>query len=272
MKTIKDFKKMKKNNDKIVMMTAYDYPSGILAEKSGIDLILAGDSLGMTVLGYDSTLKVTVDDIVRHTQAVRRGAKDTFIIADLPYGSYHISNEETKRNAFRLIQEGNANAVKLEGGSESRIKLISMLTDCEIPVCAHLGLTPQSVNKLGGYKIQGKSFTHKKILLEQAKAIEEAGAFMLVLEGMPEELAKNITESTSIPAIGIGAGKYTDGQVMVFHDILNLSNNQARFVKVFADVGTAALNGLKKYREEVKNGLYPGKEHIYYPLDDKEQK
>jgi 3-methyl-2-oxobutanoate hydroxymethyltransferase len=271
MKTIKSFKKMKKNNENIVMMTAYDYPSGLLVEEAGIDVILVGDSLGMTILGYDSTLKVTVDDILHHTKAVRRGAKDTFIISDLPYSSYHISDEETKRNAFKLIIDGNANAVKLEGGTESRVKLIEMLTDCEIPVCAHLGLTPQSVNKFGGYKVQGKSSRQKNVMIEQAKAVEAAGAFMLVLEGIPEGLAKDISEAIKIPTIGIGAGRYTDGQVMVFHDILNLTENPARFVKVFSDTRFSILDGLRKYSDHVRTGSYPEIEHIYYPLESKEQ-
>lgn len=270
MKDVNSFKKMKQKKEPISMLTAYDYISGKIAEKSGIDLILVGDSLGMVVLGYESTLKVTLDDIIHHTKAVRRGASDTFIIGDMPYSTYHISITETKKNAFRLIREGNANCVKIEGGSASRLETIRELVDCEIPVVGHLGLTPQSVNKFGGYKVQGKTEKTYKQILQQAQSIQDAGAFMLVLEGIPEALGKEISQKLSIPTIGIGAGRFCDGQVMVFHDILNLSDFQPKFVKQYADVGSQIESAISQYISEVKESNFPQKENVYYPVDEKE--
>lgn len=248
------------------MLTAYDYASAAAVANSEIDVILVGDSLGMVVLGYDSTLKVTMDDMLVHAAAVRRGAPNKFIIADMPYMSYHLSEQQTKINASRLIVEGAANAVKLEGGSASRLQAIREIVDIEIPVCAHLGLTPQSVLRFGGYKVQGKSeIAHEEILL-QAFAIETAGAFMLVLEGIPEILGKKISESLRIPTIGIGAGRYCDGQVLVYHDMLGYSNMLPKFVKKYAELNKSIPEALNRYCQEVREGSFPGPEHTYFPI------
>ena len=232
---------MKIKSEKFVMITAYDYPSGKYVENAGADLILTGDSLGMVVLGYDNTLKVTMDDMVHHSSATRRGARDTFIVADLPHLSYHINLSETRRNAARLFRDGNVNAVKLEGGKASRIEAIKAIVDCEIPVCAHLGLTPQSIGTMGGYFVQGKEEKDFQMILQQAMDIEDAGAFMLVLEGIPELLGQEITDKLCIPTIGIGAGRYCDGQVLVYHDLLGMSDINAKFVKQYADLKTLSM-------------------------------
>ncbi len=251
MKTVRSYKKMKKQHDKIVMMTAYDYPSGRHVEAAEADIILVGDSLGMVVLGYPDTLNVTVADIIHHTKATRRGAADTFIVADMPFGSYHISLEETKKNAFALIREANANAVKLEGGKPSRLEAIKAIVDCEIPVCAHLGLTPQSINAFGGYQVQGKKPAEYDMIMKQAKAIEEAGAFMLVLEGIPEQLGKEISE----------------GQVLVYHDLLGMADFVPKFVKAYDNLGESIPKSLKQFTDEVKKSAYPAKEHVYLPIE-----
>lgn len=268
MKSVKTFKKMKTTKESIVMLTAYDFISGKLAEKNNVDLILVGDSLGMVILGYESTLKVTLDDIIHHAKATRRGAPDTFIIGDMPYSSYHISLEQTKINAFRLIQEANVNCVKIEGGTPKRLEVIRELIDCEIPVVGHVGLTPQSMNKFGGYKVQGKTSAAYQKILSEAKEIEKAGAFMIVLEGIPEKLGKEITETLTIPTIGIGAGKFCDGQVMVYHDILNLADFKPKFVKQYADVSKLTSDAISQYVKEVKNAEFPQNENIYYPIED----
>lgn len=262
------FSRMKKKGQKITMITAYDYPGAKSVSQTGIDTILVGDSLGMVVLGYDSTIYVTMDDMVRHSKAVRRGAPYKFIISDMPYMSYHISLKESKRNAARLVLEGKANAVKLEGGSQSRIDAIKAIVDIEIPVCAHLGLTPQSVLKFGGYKVQGKSESAAEILEREALAVEEAGAFMLVLEAIPEELARHITSVVNIPTIGIGAGRYCDGQVLVYHDMLGHSDMRAKFVKQYAALDEVIVQGITDYDREVKDGSFPSEEYIYYPTGE----
>lgn len=268
MLNVNSFKKMKRENRKIVMSTAYDYPSGKLVEASKADLILVGDSLGMVMLGYDNTLEVTLDDIIHHAKATRRGAKDTFIVGDMPFMSYHLNIDDTKRNAARLLVEGRVNAVKIEGGSDSRIEAIKAIVDCEIPVVAHLGLTPQSVNKFGGFRVQGKGQQRHQEILAEAVRVEEAGAFMLVLEGIPEGLAKEITEKVKIPTIGIGAGRYTSGQVLVYHDILGNSDYVAKFVKVYADLDGTITEALSKFGEEVRAGSFPQTEHIYFPVEE----
>ncbi|MFA7543430.1 MAG: 3-methyl-2-oxobutanoate hydroxymethyltransferase [Candidatus Cloacimonadaceae bacterium] len=260
------FQKMKEAGQKITMVTAYDYAEACAVSASEIDLILVGDSLGNVKLGYDSTLKVTMADMLLHTAAVRRGAPNKFIIGDMPYMSYHLSCEDTKQNAARFVVESEANAVKLEGGNPSRIDAIKAIVDIEIPVCAHLGLTPQSVTRYGGYKVQGKSEpAHEEILL-QASAIEEAGAFMLVMEGVPELLGKKISEALNIPVIGIGAGRYCDGQVLVYHDMLGYNPNIAKFVKKYQELATLSTQALNSYHREVREGLFPGEEHVYYPI------
>lgn len=266
MKNVKTFKKMKKNDEKIVMVTAYDYPSGKYVQEAGVDVILVGDSLGMVILGYEDTLKVTLDDILHHTKAARRGADDTFIIADMPFMTFNLSLDKTKENAARLIAEGGANAVKLEGGKPSRLEAIRAIVDCEIPVVAHLGLTPQSINALGGYKVQGRSEVDFNAILDQAIEIEKAGAFMLVLEGIPEMLGKKISEQLSIPTVGIGAGKYTDGQVLVYHDILGMADIEPKFVKRYAELNKRIPDYLQEFCSEVKRGKFPAEENIYEPI------
>lgn len=257
MKSTTDFLKMKKNNDKIAMLTAYDYPAAKQAEQAAVDILLVGDSLGMVVLGYESTIPVTMGDMIHHGKAVRRGAKDTFVVIDMPFMSYHLSVRDTLLNGAKLLQETGANAVKLEGADEV-IDHISALTKAGVPVCAHLGLTPQSVGVLGGYKVQGKDAAAARKLIEDAKKCEEAGAFMLVLECVPKQLAREISRSLKIPTIGIGAGVDTDGQVLVYHDVLLYGVDRlAKFVKPFANMNVEVQKGLEGYITEVKNGAFP---------------
>jgi 3-methyl-2-oxobutanoate hydroxymethyltransferase len=265
--SVQTFQSMKEKGRKIVMLTAYDYATARTARDAEIDIILVGDSLGMVVLGYANTLQVTMDDMVYHTQAVRRGARDSFIIADMPYLSYHISPEDTKLNAARLITSAGANAVKLEGGNPARLEAIKAILDCEIPVCAHIGLTPQSINKFGGYKVQGKTPAEHDALYEQALKIEQAGAFLLVLEGIPEELGQAISSALKIPTIGIGAGRFCDGQVLVFHDMLGWSEFLPKFVKTYAETGKIMSEAIHTYASEVRTGTFPTREHVYYPID-----
>lgn len=266
MLNINSFKKMKQSGEKIVMVTAYDYPSGKFAQAANVDMVLVGDTLGMVVQGNDDTLGVSVDDIVYHCRACRRGANDTFIVADMPYMSFHISPEETKRNAARLITKGKANAVKLEGGSKSRLEAISAVVDCEIPVVAHLGLTPQSIHALGGFKVQGKDVVAYNKILQQAVQTEEAGAFMLVLESVPEKLGLEISKAVSIPTIGIGAGRFCDGQVLVYHDILGMADWKPKFVKQYANLSKTITNSIREYAKDVKDKNFPSDEFTYFPV------
>ncbi len=263
MKGTKEFMKMKIGSEPIVMVTAYDYPSAKLVEEAGADVILVGDSLGMVVLGYESTVPVTLDDMIHHTKAVKRGAPDTYVVTDMPFMSYHASREDTMKNACRIIQESGANALKLEGGGEV-ISVIRTLTDAGVPVVAHLGLTPQSVGVLGGYGVQGKDAESARRLMEDARAVEAAGAMMLVLEAVPKQLSRAVTESLSIPVIGIGAGRDTDGQVLVYHDVISYGVERVpRFAKRYADVNSEIKNGISRFAEEVKNREFPGEEHSF---------
>lgn len=267
MKSHRIFRKMKREGKRIVMLTAYDACMGRLVQDAGADLILVGDSLGMVVLGYDSTLSVTMDDMVRHTAAVRRGAKEAFITADMPWMSYHLDSVTTRANAARLITEAGADAVKLEGGSESRLEAIRDIVDCEIPVVAHLGLTPQSVHQMGGYRVQGTSPAAAEKIMAQAKAVQDAGAFMLVLEGIPEDLGRQISQTLDLPVIGIGAGRYTDGQVLVFHDVLGFSKEVPKFVLTYARLGETAQNALAAFVSDVREKKFPRSDHVYQPVD-----
>ncbi|ETP67128.1 3-methyl-2-oxobutanoate hydroxymethyltransferase [Planococcus glaciei CHR43] len=263
MKNTASFIKMKTQSEKIAMLTAYDYPSAKLAEESGVDVILVGDSLGMVVLGYDSTVKVTVEDMIHHGKAVRRGAKDTFIVVDMPFGSYHGSLDRSLQQAMRIFQETGAEALKLEGADEV-LDVIRLLTRTGIPVVGHLGLTPQTAGVLGGYKVQGKTAHAAQKLLEDAKACEAAGACMLVLECIPYQLAREVTTALSIPVIGIGAGAETDGQVLVYHDTLKYgSHHLPKFVRSYAETGEIMKNGLSAYVDEVKSGAFPAEEHRF---------
>ncbi|MBP2241350.1 3-methyl-2-oxobutanoate hydroxymethyltransferase [Cytobacillus eiseniae] len=263
MKQSTDFVKMKENGEKIVMLTAYDYPSAKLAEQAGVDMILVGDSLGMVVLGYDSTVPVTMEDMIHHAKAVKRGAKDVFIVVDLPFISYHLSTKDTLLNGARIMQETGANAVKVEGGDEV-IDQIKALTRAGIPVVAHLGLTPQSVGVLGGYRVQGKNAKAARKLMEDAKKCEEAGALALVLECVPKQLAKELSTSIRIPTIGIGAGVHTDGQVLVYHDVLTYGVNRVpKFVKQYANLNEVTEQGVKSYITDVKEGTFPEEHHSF---------
>jgi len=263
MKQTTDFLKMKQNNEKIVMLTAYDYPSAKNAETAGVDLILVGDSLGMVVLGYESTVPVTMEDMIHHAKAVKRGAKDTFIVVDMPFLSYHISTKDTLINAGRLIQETGANAVKLEGADEV-IEKITAITKAGIPVCAHLGLTPQSVGVLGGYKVQGKEAGSAKKLLEDAKQCEAAGAFAIVLECVPKQLADEIAKILTIPVIGIGAGVEVDGQVLVYHDILGYGVERIpKFVKQYYSLNPFINESIQAFIKDVKTKNFPEDKHSF---------
>ncbi len=260
---IPEFIQMKIKHEKIVMVTAYDYPSAKLSEQAEVDMILVGDSLGMVVLGYESTVPVTLDDMIHHTKAVKRGAPHTYIVTDMPFATYHLNELETVRAAARLMQEGGAHAVKLEGGDRV-IEMIRVLTKAGIPVVAHLGLTPQSVGVLGGYKVQGKTAKQAEQLIEDALNCQEAGAFSVVLECVPRQLTEKITESLNIPTIGIGAGIDADGQVLVYHDLVQYGVDRLpKFVKPFADVNEAILKGLSTYVKEVKDHSFPSIEHTF---------
>jgi 3-methyl-2-oxobutanoate hydroxymethyltransferase len=242
---------------RIGMITAYDFPSAKIADAAGADIILVGDSLGMVVLGYPDTLSVTVADMIHHTRAVVRGATTSLIVGDMPYLSYHLSVEESVRNAGRFIQAG-AHAVKVEGGKPARIRTIEAILDAEIPVMGHIGLTPQSVNALGGFKLQGKNVDDARRLIDEAVAIEQAGCFSLVLECVPTELAHIITEKISIPTIGIGAGPHCDGQVLVFHDLLGLYDaHTPKFVRRYAEIGAEMKSAIEKYLADVRDGRFP---------------
>lgn len=263
MKNTASFSKMKAQSEKIAMLTAYDYPSAKLAEEAGIDVILVGDSLGMVVLGYDSTVKVTVEDMIHHGKAARRGAPDTFLVVDMPFGSFHGSLDRTLENAIRIFQETGAEALKLEGADEV-IDVIRLLTRTGIPVVGHLGLLPQTAGVLGGYKVQGKTADAAQKLIEDAKACEAAGACMVVLECIPYQLAREVTAAVSIPVIGIGAGAETDGQVLVYHDTLKYgSHHLPKFVQSYAEAGETMQQGLAQYVEEVKSGAFPKEQHRF---------
>jgi 3-methyl-2-oxobutanoate hydroxymethyltransferase len=262
-KNTSDFIKMKKENEKISMVTAYDYPSAKLSEKAGLDMILVGDSLGMVVLGYDSTVSVTLEDMIHHTKAVKRGAPDTFIVTDMPFMTYHLSKRDTLKAAMEIVQKSGAHALKVEGGGQV-IDTIRDMTTAGIPVVAHLGLTPQSVGVLGGYKVQGKTAEAASKLMEEAKRCEEAGAFALVVECIPRQLASEVAKRLDIPVIGIGAGSGTDGQVLVYHDILTYGVERIpKFVKKYGDMNEIALAGLEHYHSEVKQGQFPEVGHTF---------
>ena len=261
--TITTFKEQKLKGDKITMLTAYDYSTAKLMDNAGINGILIGDSLGMTMLGYEDTLSVTMEDMIHHTACVARGAKNALVVADMPFMSYQVSVEEAVRNAGRLMKEGRAQAVKLEGGA-SVCKQIKAITEASIPVMAHLGLTPQSVNAFGGFKVQGKSLEAARTLIEDAKRVEEAGAFSVVLECVPAALAKIITETISIPTIGIGAGAGCDGQILVYQDMLGMySDFTPKFVKKFANVGQVMTQAFADYSKETKEGTFPTVEQSF---------
>ncbi|MCX7817310.1 MAG: 3-methyl-2-oxobutanoate hydroxymethyltransferase [Syntrophales bacterium] len=256
-------REMKRKGEKITMLTAYDYPTAVVLDEAGIDILLVGDSLAMVVLGYDSTLPVTMDEMIHHTKAVVRGTKRAMVVGDMPFMSYQASVEDAVRNAGRFLQEGGAQAVKLEGGREVA-ETVLKITQAGIPVMAHLGLTPQSVHQLGGYKVQGKEEKVAKKIMEDAKILEEAGAFSLVLECVPKGLAEEITKNIGIPTIGIGAGVHCDGQVLVVHDMLGLFERfTPKFVKKYANLNIQIKEAVKTYIDEVKRGTFPDDAHSF---------
>ena len=266
--TVSTILEQKKKKDKITMLTAYDYSTGKLIDEAGVNCILVGDSLGMVMLGYEDTLSVTMEDMIHHTAAVARGCKNALIVADMPFMSYQTSVYDAVNNAGRLMKEGRAHAVKLEGG-EKMCPQIKAIVEASIPVVAHIGLTPQSVNALGGYKVQGKNEETARQLIQDAKAVEKAGAFAVVLECVPDKLAGLITESINIPTIGIGAGAGCDGQVLVYQDMLSMySTFKPKFVKRFANVGEMMTAAFKQYIKETKAGIFPGEEHVFNMTDE----
>jgi 3-methyl-2-oxobutanoate hydroxymethyltransferase len=254
----------KLRGEKIACLTAYDYPTARLVDEAGIELILVGDSLAQVVLGYDSTMPITVDEILHHLRAVRRATRRALLVADLPYGAYHVSDEKALEVAIRYVKEGGAEAVKLEGGRK-RAALIRRMVDAEVPVMAHIGLTPQSVHAMGGYRVQGKTLESATELLEDAEALEDAGSFAIVLEGMPRELAAIVTQRLRIPTIGIGAGPDCDGQILVFHDLVGLGFlPHAKFVRPYADTASNLRQALAHFREDIVGGRFPDDSESYH--------
>jgi len=262
-KTILDMGTMKQQQEKITVLTAYDYPFAHLIDAAGIDIILVGDSVGSVFSGYDNTLPVTLDEMIYHTRAVVRGCQQALVVTDMPFMSYQVDSAEARRNAGRLVKEAGAHAVKLEGG-EHMAETIRSIVDIDIPVMGHVGLTPQSVHRMGGFKVQGRQEEQARKILADAKAVEQAGAFSLVLEGIPRDLAKEVTAAVEIPTIGIGAGADCDGQVLVIHDILGLCNKYSpKFVKRYADISTIISQGVSDYIADVKAGDFPTPDHSF---------
>jgi 3-methyl-2-oxobutanoate hydroxymethyltransferase len=249
---------------KIVCLTAYDYPTARVVDAAGVDIVLVGDSLGMVVLGYDDTLPVTLDDMLHHTRAVRRGIHKALLVADMPYGSYHADIPDAIRNAVRFLKEAGAEAVKVEGG-ERRMELIARFVEAEIPVMGHIGLTPQSLHALGGFRVQGKTYAAAEQLLRDARAVQAAGAFSIVLESVPRELAAEITRELRIPTIGIGAGPDCDGQILVLHDMIGLGGDHPmKFVRRYANVGEIIAQAVGHYADDVRAGRFPADEESYH--------
>ncbi|MEX2324884.1 MAG: 3-methyl-2-oxobutanoate hydroxymethyltransferase [Nitriliruptoraceae bacterium] len=261
--TIHDLAHAKAQGDKFVMVTAYDANAADILDRSGVPVLLVGDSLAMVVLGYDSTVPVTLEEMIHHTRAVRRGTQHALVVGDLPFGSYQQGPTQALESATRMLKEGGANAVKIEGGQRV-VQTTAQLVDAGIPVMGHLGLTPQSVNQFGGFKVQGRDETAATQIVEDACALADAGAFSLVLECIPAELGQQVTDAVDIPTIGIGAGPHTDGQVLVWHDLLGLTTGPLpRFVKPYADLRSVIGDAVKAYQAEVADGEYPGPEHRY---------
>ncbi|MBF7082772.1 3-methyl-2-oxobutanoate hydroxymethyltransferase [Desulfallas sp. Bu1-1] len=272
-KSVFDFTNMVENGEKIVYLTAYDYLTAKMQEKAGIDMILVGDSLGMVTLGYDTTFPVTLDDMVRHCQAVRRGAPNTFIVGDMPYMSYQASDEDAVRSAGRLVKEGYVDAVKLEGGGPRILSRIKAINESGILVMGHIGLTPQFAGQIGGYKAQGRSAKAAIELVKQAKLIEEAGAFSILVEGVPSAVGKAITERASIPVLGIGAGPYTHGQLLIYADMVGLYDNfTPKFVKKYANIGEILVNAFKEYAKDVRENRFPVDGEHTYKMKQEEEK
>lgn len=262
--TVASLREKKLHHEPITCLTAYDYASARLVDEAGIDIVLVGDSLAMTMLGYENTLTVTVDEMLHHTRAVRRGVKNAFLVADMPFGSYHLGVDEAVRNASRFVKEAGAEAVKIEGG-EKRADIVRAIIDAEIPVTGHIGLTPQSVNVMGGFKVQGKTLPAVEKLMRDAVALDRAGVACIYLEGIPREVAAMITAEVETPTIGIGAGPDCDGQVLVFHDILNLTfGPPAKFVRRYADAAALITDAVQSFRADVVSRQYPADEESYH--------
>ena len=262
--TIQTIQEKKQRGERITCLTAYDYPTARLVDEAGIDMILVGDSLAMVVLGHENTMAVSMDEMLHHTRAARRGTKSALLIADMPYGSYHLTADEAVRNAARFIKEAGAEAVKIEGG-QKRSELIMRLRDAEIPVMGHIGLTPQSLHAMGGYKVQGKTLAAIEQLMRDAVAVERAGCFCVVLEGMPREVGDMITAELAIPTIGIGAGPECDGQVLVLHDLLKLSFvPPAKFVRQYGDAAALIYGAVENFKKDIESGAYPGDAECYH--------
>jgi 3-methyl-2-oxobutanoate hydroxymethyltransferase len=263
-----DLADMKRRRERIVMVTAYDYPSGSLADAAGVDIVLVGDSAAMTVLGYESTVPASMDEMVMLTRAAVRGARRPLVVADMPFGSFQISDEEAVRSAVRFVKEAGADAVKVEGAGLTVSRVLAIV-GAGIPVMGHIGLTPQSATMLGGFRAQGRTSSRALQLLEEARTLEQAGCFSLVLEAVPAPVAARITEELTIPTIGIGSGRDCDGQVLVYHDLLGLyQGKEPRFVKRYAELATEIRDAIERYAADVRSGAFPGDEHIYSIPDE----
>jgi 3-methyl-2-oxobutanoate hydroxymethyltransferase len=263
--TIPSLRAKKASGERIVALTAYDFPQAALVEQAGVDLILVGDSLGMVVLGYPNTIPVTMEEMIHHTKAVTRACRRALVVGDMPYFSFHLSAEETIRNASRFLKEAGASAVKIEGASPARLRLVRALVEAEIPVMGHVGLTPQSIHRFGQYKVRGKDAAEAGRILREARALEAAGAFAVVLECVPAELARRVTGSLKIPTIGIGAGPGCDGQILVFHDLLGFSTGYLpKFVRTYANLRDVIGSAVRRYAEDVRKGAFPDDAHSYH--------
>lgn len=255
----------KQSGEKIVALTAYDFPTAKIIDEAGVDIILVGDSLGMVVLGYENTIPVTMDEMIHHTKAVSRAVRRALVVGDMPYFSFHLGAEETIANASRFLKEAGAKAVKIEGASGKRLKLIEAMVEAEIPVLGHVGLTPQSLYRFGQYKVRGADREEAKGIITEALNLERAGVFGVILECIPQDLARMVTERLRVPTIGIGAGPHCDGQVLVFHDLVGYSNGyQPKFVKKYADLQEVISQAVRAYAEEVKRGVFPDESHSYH--------
>lgn len=267
-KSLLDLVKMKKTGEKISWITAYDAPFASFAEQAGMDMILVGDSLGMVVLGYDSTIPVTMDDCIRHCQAVRRGAPQTFVVGDMPFGSYQTSTEEAVKNAVRFLKEGGVDAIKLEGGKRVAPQ-IRAISDAGVVVCGHIGLTPQSSGVLGGHKAQGRTVDSARAVIEDALAVQEAGANLLLVEAVPPEITAFISKKLTIPVLSIGAGPCCDGQLTIFADTIGLFQAfTPKFIKKYCEIAPIVIDAYKEYIKDIKEGVFPGEEHVYHVIDD----
>ncbi len=256
----------KERGEKIVALTAYDFPSALILDQAGIDIVLVGDSLGMVVLGYENTIPVTMDEMIHHTKAVSRAVRRALVIGDMPYFSFHQTEEVTIANASRFLKEAGARAVKVEGASGKRLKLIAAMVEAEIPVMGHVGLTPQSIHHLGQFRVRGGDEEEARKIIDDARKLEQAGVFGVILECIPEELAGTITKALRVPTIGIGAGPRCDGQVLVFHDMVGFSTGyNPKFVKKYADLQSVIGGAVKQYADEVRKGIFPDERHTYHP-------